>query len=542
MKYIYILFLSLLTWVASAQNTVGIFSNTPESLDGYTLFTPSQSPITYLIDNCGERVHSWESQYRPAFSVYLLEDGKLLRTTRIVEGTAISGGIEILDWDSNVIWEYNPEAEGLGRRHHDVEILPNGNILMIVRDLKSSDDLAAVGSPLTLNNLRSEKIIEIQPDLVNGGATVVWEWVVWDHLVQEDEPSASTFGVLAENPGKININHNPSGDPDWLHMNSVDYHPELDQILLSVRNFNEIWIIDHSTTTAEAATSTGGNSGKGGELLYRWGNPLVYGRGTSDDRKLYGQHDATWITDDPENIGKIILYNNRVQDDIGLYSEIGQFEPPVDMDGTYTLSPTEAFMPAGFDWTYSEGSSGDFFSHVISGTQRLKNGNTLICEGTSGHFFEVNQAGDIVWDYVNPDVGGNMMPQGDLVTGNDVFRCTRLTSDYPGLAGRDLTPQGILEDANNYDCTIYDTTSSNFDIEISEVFISPNPAQDFINLSDFSLTGNHQFEVFNSVGQSLLAGELTTSFINIENLPSGLFIISIKSDQMITHTGKFLKQ
>ncbi|MGC8644373.1 MAG: hypothetical protein ACP5XB_31305, partial [Isosphaeraceae bacterium] len=60
---------------------------------------------------------------------------------------------------------------------------------------------------------------------------------------------------------------------------------ELDQILLSVHSFSEIWIIDHGTTTAEAATHKGGRSGKGGDLLYRWGNPQAYRAGTAADQQ-----------------------------------------------------------------------------------------------------------------------------------------------------------------------------------------------------------------------------------------------------------------
>ena len=67
-------------------------------------------------------------------------------------------------------------------------------------------------------------------------------------------------------------------------MNSVAYHPELDQIVLSVLGFSEIWIIDHGTTTAEAAGHTGGRSGKGGDLLYRWGNPRAYRAGSAVDQ------------------------------------------------------------------------------------------------------------------------------------------------------------------------------------------------------------------------------------------------------------------
>ena len=80
-----------------------------------------------------------------------------------------------------------------------------------------------------------------------------------------------------------------------MHTNSIDYNEEFDQILISVRYFNEIWVIDHSTTTEEAAGHTGGNSGKGGDLLYRWGNPKNIGREPRVINSSLGQHDASWI-------------------------------------------------------------------------------------------------------------------------------------------------------------------------------------------------------------------------------------------------------
>ena len=75
---------------------------------------------------------------------------------------------------------------------------------------------------------------------------------------------------------------NAAPGADWLHTNAIAYNPQRDEIALSVLGNNEIWIIDHSTTTEEARGSTGGNSGKGGDILYRWGNPIAHRAGFSE--------------------------------------------------------------------------------------------------------------------------------------------------------------------------------------------------------------------------------------------------------------------
>ena len=80
--------------------------------------------------------------------------------------------------------------------------------------------------------------------------------------------------MVSEQPELIDLNFdNQDGHPDWLHSNSIDYNEELDQILLSVPHFDEVWIIDHSTSTEEAKGHIGGNSAKGGDLIFRWGKP-----------------------------------------------------------------------------------------------------------------------------------------------------------------------------------------------------------------------------------------------------------------------------
>ncbi len=83
-------------------------------------------------------------------------------------------------------------------------------------------------------------------------------------------------------------------------------------------------------------------------------------------------------------------------------------------------------------WEYRADPRTFFYSHHISGAERLPGGNTLICEGSFGRLFEVTPAGDIVWEFINPHF--DKMFMGDTV--NWVFRAFRYAEDSPEIAGR----------------------------------------------------------------------------------------------------------
>ena len=175
----------------------------------------------------------------------------------------------------------------------------------------SMEAIQAGRDPLFLadGELWSDMIFELQPDGA-GGATVVWQWDAWDHLIQDFDSNVDNFGVVADHPELIDINYRENDGADWLHINSVDYNPDLDQIALSVPKFDEFWIIDHGTTTQEAAGHTGGARGMGGDLLYRWGSPAAHDAGTAGDQQLWYQHDVHWITPGLPGAGRILLFNN----------------------------------------------------------------------------------------------------------------------------------------------------------------------------------------------------------------------------------------
>ncbi len=409
---------------------VGEWWSDEESFEGYTLYSPAISTKTFLINNSGEAVHVWESKYKPALSVYLLENGCILRTALTKFNTRFWGGglgssVEIIDWNGTVVWRFD-YSDINHCLHHDVKMLPNGNILMIAWEYKS--DLEAVDNGrnpnyLHMGELWPNHIIEVEPTDPTSG-DIVWEWHVWDHLIQDFDPSKENYGVVEDHPELVDINFGGRILADWLHVNSIDYNEEFDQIMICSLYFNEIWVIDHSTTTEEAAGHTGGNSGKGGDILYRWGNPQAYRVGDDSDRKLFRQHDAQWIDPDCPGEGNILVFNNGGSRPGGDYSSVDEIVPPVDSSGNYFLVPGSSYDPEEPIWTYSAANPADFYATNLAGAQRLPNGNTLICDGPSGFFFEVNLEKEIVWEYLN------LVPN---LVDNHVFKIRRYAPDYPGL-------------------------------------------------------------------------------------------------------------
>lgn len=477
---------------AQQAQQIGLIRNTTQSFNGYTLFAP-EFTTTYLMDNCGRAVKTWQSRYTPGQSVYLLEDGSLFRpakltTNRTFSSTGGAGGrVERYDWDGNLLWGYDWNGTTF-YQHHDAIVLPSGNVLLISWDSKTRDEATAAGRrTYPMNGLWSEKIVELKP-IGKDSAVVVWEWRLWDHLVQDNDATKVNFGVVAERPERLDVNflNKPNATTDWIHFNGLAYNVELDQIVVSTRELSEIYIIDHSTTTAEAASGKGGRQGKGGDFLWRWGNPEAYKRGTASDRRLYGQHNPQWIAKGLPGAGNILLFNNGSDRPDGAYSTIEEVQSPVTAAGAYTTptSNSTPFAPTNAVWTYKASPTATSFNSAsISGTQRLPNGNTLICEGTKGNFFEVTPTGTSVWQYRNPVGTSGPTAQGSAVMGQNVFRCLRYATDYVAFKGRTLTVGAPIElnpTANM--CTITATGVRGESAMQQGFGVYPNPVFDAISV------------------------------------------------------------
>ena len=525
---------------------------------GLTLVMPLNSTNIHLVDEAGEVQHTWETDFAPGGWAYLMEDGTLYRSGRADDdqsfrGGGIGGMIERIAPDGEVLWRYRMADEDRCQ-HHDIEVLENGNVLMIAWERKSAEEAIAKGRDprgVGSQGLWSGAIYEVKPVGKDGGE-IVWSWHAWDHLVQDLDPDKPDHAVLADRPGRIDVNvafvppseisdeereaqerrrkqmaalgyggggaeddddeeerdddeprakdwdrsgdgmhtnaidHGPALDPfvppsalsdeerkkqmaalgyggggdeedeeekdddkprakdwdrsgDWMHTNAIDHHPALDLIVLSSPELGELLVIDHSTTAEESRGSTGGRRGRGGDILWRWGNPANHGAGTEADKRLFYQHDPRWIAVGVEGVSpRLTVFNNGGgRQDGSSFSEVLELELAMDGEAGFAREESGAFGPAEPSWSYSDGET--FFSAFISGAARLASGNTLVCSGVIGRIFEVTSDGEIVWDYYSP-LGGDVEPpeHAGKAPPFSLYRADRYDRGHPGVVALGL--------------------------------------------------------------------------------------------------------
>jgi hypothetical protein len=520
----------------SQTKTLGLTKKISGNLEnGYVLFSPIGVDTTYLINKCGQKVHTWKTQYTPGLSLYLKDNGHLLKAgtyTDTVFGFAGGRGgmVEEYDWDGNMVWSYKIFNDSLCQ-HHDIRPLPNGNILVLAWHSISKNKALSYGRSINNFNMNqtdlwSERIIELKP-IGKDSAEVVWQWDLLDHTIQDLDSTLIHYGQVNMHPERMDMNYALNLQTnDWIHANSLDYNAKLDQIVISAHNISEIWIIDHSTTTAEAASHAGGTYNKGGDFLYRWGNPQAYRRGSNSDRKLFKQHNARWIPGGMRDSGSIMLFNNGWGRDTA-YSSVDIIRTPILSNGSYVYNAP--YGPANAAWMYTDSVKTRFYSQIISGAEMLSNGNVLICSGVQGRFFEVTANKKLVWQYRNPVSATTIQADGQVAGNNSVFRCSFYASNHPAFKNRNLSSFGTVERSSYpYSC-LYESVApvvKSFYPKTNDIAVKQN-ATLVVNFSEAVLKRNSSINIYSNK-------------VFLESISISSDLIKIKNDSMfISHIKPF---
>lgn len=232
---------------------------------------------------------------------------------------------------------------------HDLQVLPNGNALLMIYDYEYFDMSALVpgGDPqaVTVGCIVQE---------VDPAGNVVAEWRSWDEI----SPLDSNQSLLPQDNNGDGVD-----DPiDYIHCNSIEQ--DLDgNWLLSSRHLDEVTKIDRDSA----------------EIIWRFGGKA--NQFTINNADLFNyQHDARRMAD-----GHLTVYDNG-----------NVHSPPFSRAVEYELD--EAAMTATLVWSFRR--TPDVRGLAMGNHQRLPNGNSLIGWGTSYApvLTEVNPAGEIVFE------------------------------------------------------------------------------------------------------------------------------------------------
>jgi len=361
------------------------FFNSDVVEDSYILVNDAGNNDVYLMDKNAELVHQWPLVNNIGNDAFLMPNGMLLAilevNTPLITFGGKGGKIQLIEADGTINWSFDYSSEEY-IAHHDVEMLPNGNILIMVWERKTAQEVEEAGSSLTID-VFPETIIEVNPSTDE----IVWEWHAWDHLIQDFDDTKANFGTVADNPQLINLNYSNNDDGDIMHGNGIAYDADSDLIYLSINFYHEVWVIDHSTTTAEATSNSGGTYNKGGDLVYRFGNPSAYDN-TTGERLFFNNHFPNFIKDGRDGAGNMLIFVNNMNGNAQSVIYELQFPANLDLQPGLDNEPTVV-------WSFTDE---DLYSPKVSGAVRLTNGNTLITQGTAG-FWEVTPEEKIAWRF-----------------------------------------------------------------------------------------------------------------------------------------------
>ncbi len=495
----FILFYSGLTF---AQK--GIQLNTKDALSGYVLLENAIG--TYLIDNCGYIINQWNVSNTDNH-VKLLADGSIIYMK--------DNAVWHRDWDDDIISITNYDIRNI-ILDYEVIILPNGNYLCLGREVLERSEFVDLGYDVTQGFPRwMDVVVEIDPNL----NSIVWMWNIKDHIIQERDSILTNYASVKANPHKLDMDAIQTFDwtsSETFMINGMDYNPDLDLIALSVRKMGEVILIDHSTSMEESRSGSGGNYNKGGDILFRWGNPENYGRGNVRSRYLYFQHNPNWIKHG-EHKGKIMIFNNKLNSgDWPPYSSVEIIDPMIDSQNQFVLSSDSMFMTTEEPIRINRITQGvDFSSDYTSGAKVMPNGNIYVTVGQTNRLFEITTDGEMVWDY-------------GIENSYYIFRSEKYPEGYLTIPSAQLEPsEEVIEFfPSSYNCNYFTTSTQELSDNEHKIRVFRSSDVQVIVKSDGGKVFN--YTMLDMMGQKVTSGSDQSNYsINTKNLPAGAYVVHV---------------
>jgi len=343
------------TAVDSTNSGVTIYDR-DRAYDGYNLYCSRISPEVRLVDMEGNLVHMWT---HPSDTSMIWDHAIMLPNGDVVVIEKFKYLLR-LDWASSPLWRKPMEI------HHDIVPLPDGTFYAVVREIREHRGL----------QVRFSAMVHLSEE-----GSEISRWGTFEHLEQMkaaldtrsfldtvlDSIIASDEEALADE----NLHKRPllqkyvRGKPlyNYFHLNTINVLPETrlaedrrfrpGNLLVCFRNVNQLAILDRDSK----------------EILWAWG-----------EGELERPHHPSMLAD-----GNILVFDNGVE---RRWSRILEVDP----------------LTGRIEWLYEGDPPNSFYTFEKGSVQRLPNGNTLISEGNEGRVFEVTETGEIVWEWLNPEI------------------------------------------------------------------------------------------------------------------------------------------
>ncbi len=425
-----------------------------EAWSGYTLlncFTPTGTDPNgnnVLIDMEGNVINAWMIPGQAYFSAAKPLPGGCIQASWVYPGSEGGGKLTQLNWDGEIVKQWDTNS------HHDHEregspcgyyapgfepMIDGGKVLVLESTRPDPNETTHI----SVKFIKDDRIRELDYE-----GNELFRWQAWEHFEELGldawAEAGLDLGLNYEGPGFLadilpeDWSHGNAvawcGPNRWYNQGDLRFHP--DNIIADFRSLNiTIIIARHDHPDGEWAA---------GDIVWQLGPDYSTAGNDYMVGQIIGQHQAHIIPKDLPGGGNMLIFDNG-----GAAGYGALIEGLRDADGNPLGSWPNKFrmfsrvldinpVTKQVVWEFkqprlSEDLDGDgrivgneklFFSNLMSGMQRLPNGNTLICEADPGRIFEVTMSGKVVWEFAPPWLRAEGM------FGGAVYRAYRIPSSW----------------------------------------------------------------------------------------------------------------